>query len=102
MTRTAISPRLATRTFLNPNCSQRHVPVLLLRVRVALAGERMERRDEPGPCLPRLDDVVDEAAGRGDIRVRVALDVLRQELGTPGVRVLRLRELLAIEDVDRS
>src|SRR3954468_12240503 len=91
MIRTAISPRLAMRprrngrpslrkdgpweppTAAGPSPrrgSERDVAMLLARVDVALVGEELEGRDEPGPRLGRPDDGIDVAArGRG-IRTR--------------------------------
>src|SRR5512135_855745 len=96
MIRTAISPRFAistrrnggladrtarvspdaasTRSSLRKDASgpgsERDVAMLLPRVAVPLVGEHLEGTDEAGSGLRRLDDVVDVAAGRGDIRVR--------------------------------
>src|SRR5688500_17594179 len=91
MIRTAISPRLATRTrrkgrsprdaiaasraVSRPGAGpaslrkdgalpdlERDVPMLLSRIGVALRGKRLEACDEPRPRLGRADDVVDIAA----------------------------------------
>src|SRR5512142_3174618 len=79
MTRTAISPRFAMRTFSNgvpvTTRSERDVAVLAARVRVAFPRERAQRRDELRPRLVRLDDVVDVPARCRDVRVRETLDV---------------------------
>src|SRR5205814_10598868 len=80
----------------------RDVPVLLLRVGVALAGERAQRGDEPRSRLVRLDDVVQVAPrGRG-VRVRVERGVLRRELGAPLLRILGPGQLVLVQDVHRA
>src|SRR6478672_8567108 len=77
MMRTAISPRLATRTRRNGlslrkdrSGSERDVAMLLPRVGVALVGEDLEGADEPRPRLAREDHLVDVAARRCDVGVR--------------------------------
>src|SRR5512134_1174157 len=83
MMRTAISPRLAIRTRRNGGvlrcapslrkdgaASERDVPMLLPWVRVALVLEDLERPDEARARLGWLDDLVDIAARRCDVRVR--------------------------------
>src|SRR5213075_1532170 len=63
-TRSAISPRLATSTFLNISArpSEWNVAVLLGRVAVPLGAHRLERVDQPRSGVARVDDVVDVAA----------------------------------------
>src|SRR5690606_31358358 len=58
---------------------QRNVPVLLRRVRVPLLAQHVERVDQPGARLARIDHIVDVAARGGDVRVGEALAVLGLE-----------------------
>ena len=74
--------------------------MFLGRERAPLPLEQPERRDQLFARLGGLDDLVDEAVARGDVRIREILDVLRNLLG-PRVRSV-LFELPAIEDVDRA
>src|SRR5512138_3342457 len=75
MMRTAISPRLATRTFLNmtphrrerqlpfPTTHlQRNIPVLLRRVTIAFVAQHFQAVDQARTRLLRLDHIVDVAA----------------------------------------
>ena len=68
----------------------------------ALAGRDLERRDQHRACRPRLDHLVDVAALGGVVRVREALLVVGDQLGAARLRVVRLLELLAEDDVDGS
>ena len=121
MIRTAISPRLATRTRRNGGvggvtgaarlCAKTRAPArpqsgmlpCFFRGFVSrLSASIVERADEPRPRLGRPDDVVDIAARRGDVRVRELRLVLRDESRPFRVRVGRRGELLAIDDVDRA
>ena len=43
--------------------------MLLRRILVALGPQRLERVDEPRPRVARIDDVVDVAAPRRDVRI---------------------------------
>src|SRR5919201_2319522 len=72
ITRTAISPRFATRTFISLilsvrgsgfDGSERDVPVLFGRVLIALGFEAGEGGDEFRAGLTRTDHFVDEPAG---------------------------------------
>src|SRR2546426_5025199 len=68
--------------------------MLLGRIAVPLGRQGGERPDEPGPGIPRVDDVVHVAAPRCEIRVGEFLPVLRLPL---------LARLLSfIEDLDRK
>src|ERR1039457_4970712 len=91
-TRRAISPRFATRIFFSIR-SERDVPVLLRRVLGPLSAQRLERRDEAGARVPRVDDVVHVSASGRHIRVRELLGVLRH------ARVRRLGGILALRDL---
>src|SRR4030095_1901014 len=73
MTRTAISPRLAIRTFITPRASQRNVAVFLRRVAVALVGAARERRNQLPARGAGLGDLVDQAPGGGEVGVRVVV-----------------------------
>src|SRR5690242_14323695 len=105
MIRTAISPRLATRTRRKGGAapaslrkdgraatgaadpprtvptgrSERDVAMLLPGIRVPLAGQHLEGADEPWPRLGRADDVIDVAARRGDVGVRELRLVFRHQ-----------------------
>src|SRR5712691_9311942 len=85
--RTAISPRLATRSFpgvvmADPRParfregSQRDVAVLLGGKAIPLQRRERERLNELAPRLGGLDDLVHETPARGDVRVGEFLDVL--------------------------
>src|SRR5262245_64841848 len=98
ITRTAISPRLATRTRRNGGFSEdseRDVAMLLRRVLVALVGEHLERGDETRARVLGLDDLVDVAElGRLE-RVGELLTVVGREALALGVGLLRLLDLVA-------
>src|SRR5204863_9332865 len=109
MTRTAISPRFATRILSTARSRDRplhrsewDVAVLLRRVLVALGLERGEAVDQLRARLMGTDDLVDEAALRGDVRVCELLAVL----GNPGrARRGDIRggiELALVKNIDRS
>src|SRR5262245_11953515 len=112
MMRTAISPRLATRTRAKYDStlgsslrtdgpgSERDVAMLLPRVRVALVGEDLERPDQPRPRLARQDDLVDVAAARRDVRVGERLLVRRHQPSPLGRAVVGVRDLVLEDDVD--
>src|SRR3990172_513095 len=115
MIRTAISPRLATRTRRNGGppasslrkdgtiaVSERDVAMLLPRVRVALVSQHLEGPDDPRPRLGRTDYVVDVAAGRGDVRVVDLLLVPGHEPSALGGRVVGVRDLVLEDDVHRA
>ncbi len=68
---------------------QGDVAVLSLRLRLALRQRRLERRDQHRPRAPRLDHVVDVAALGRRVRVGEALLVVRDQLGSPRVGVVR-------------
>ena len=55
--------------------------MLALRARLALRRRHLERRDQDGPRLPRLDHLVDVAALGRVVGVREALLVVRDQLG---------------------
>src|SRR3990172_4929039 len=101
-TRTAISPRLAIRIFLNKvGLLQGNVAVLARRVYVTLVRKHLECLDDLGPGLLRHDDLVDEPefgrlVGRGEPGAVVG-DEFRLGL----LRVVRLDEFLPEDDADR-
>src|SRR5437773_27371 len=80
---------------------ERDVPVFASRVRVAFAGERAQGSYEAGTGLVRKDDVVDVATLRRDVRVREALDILRDQVLAQPVGILRFSEFVLVEDVHR-
>src|SRR5690606_11581135 len=73
--------------------AQRHVPVLALRQLLTLRAQHLEPGDELEPGLLGLDDVIDISALGRDVGVRVALDVLVDQLGPAGFGVGGLLEL---------
>src|SRR5687768_15037791 len=92
MIRSAISPRLAISTFFSidgstgSTTSQRDVAVLLRRIAIALPLKRIEGLDEARTGIARVDDVVEVAASRRDVRVRELLAIfvdlsIRRALG---------------------
>src|SRR5712692_3885121 len=85
----------------SPAALQRHVAVLARRQRLPLRLEHLERRDEPGPGLLRLDHVVDVASLRSDERVGEFGLVLADELRLAGHGVGCPFELPPEDDVDR-
>src|SRR5919197_1071519 len=103
MTRTAISPRLATSTRRKRGRSEGDVPMLLRRVALALVLQHLERPDEARPRVLGLDDLVDvaELGGLEGIREGVAIvghEALALLLG-PWSGLL---DLVAEDDVDRA
>ena len=107
MMRTAISPRLAIRTFLNmafrslrlhvrsydavTSQLERDIPVLLRRVGVALVLEHFQRIDQARAGFARLDDIVDVTALGRNIRIGEFLAVLGDQFRLalqPGPRPL--------------
>src|SRR5258707_12720071 len=117
MMRTAISPRFAIRTlekgalrrtsgasslYKDGAVSERDVPMLLSRVRVALAGEHLQGGDQAGPRLGRLDHVVHIPARGRDVGVRELLLVLGHEAGSLGDRVFGRGQLVLEDDRDRA
>src|SRR5437763_16066736 len=105
MTRTAISPRLATRTrrkggpAARPG-SERDVAMLLRRVPVALVLQHLERADEPRTRLLGRDDLVDVAELGGLEGVGERLPVVGDEPLALALGVLRALDLVAEDDVD--
>src|SRR5438034_5007557 len=84
----------ACRSAATASALERNVAMLLGRIAVPLGRQGGERPDEPGPGVPRVDDVVHVAAPRCEIRVGEFLPVLRLPL---------LARLLSfIEDFDRT
>src|SRR3990170_4669541 len=69
ITRTAISPRFATRTESMAGILERDVPVLLGRERHSLGPQHVESLDQSLAGLAGLDHLVDEAALGGDVGV---------------------------------
>src|SRR5918994_1889022 len=80
--------------------SERDVPVLALGSRLALRLRDLERRDQDRPGQARLDHLVHVAALGGVVGVREALLVVGDQLRAARLRVVRLLELLAEDDVD--
>src|SRR5688572_30322344 len=129
MTRKAISPRFAIRTFLNKFCpcgyhgctaevakhqespavrasaldaSERNVSVLFRGILVALGLQRLERINESRPRVARIDDVVEISSTGRDVRVRELLPVLL-DLSFSCRRFVRtLRDFLPEEDFHRT
>ena len=72
------------------------LPCLRLRRSSRLRREHLEALREHPAGLGGVDDVVDVAAFGGDVGIREALGVLRDELGPAALRVGRLGELSAV------
>src|SRR2546428_2189504 len=100
-TRIAISPRFAIRSRRNIRSpSQRDVAVLLRRPGLSLCAEDGEGVDHARPGLRRFDDVIEVAHPRGDVRVREPIPIFAHELLLPGLRILRVLDLLLENDLD--
>src|SRR5437867_10768491 len=100
ITRTAISPRLATSTRRKSGRSEGDVAMLLRRVLVALVLQHLERADEPRAGVLGLDHLVDVAElgrleGVGERAPVLGLQALALRL-----RVLGALDLLPEDDVD--
>ena len=104
MTRTAISPRFAIRTFLKGfmNRLERDVAVLLGGVLVALGGGHLQAGDDLAPRVAGQDDLVDEAAVGGHVGVGELLAELGHALRARGGGIGRLGQLAGVEDVYRA
>src|SRR3990172_4469808 len=102
MTRTAISPRLATRTECMARILERDVSVLLGRKRYALRPQHVEGLDEAVPGLAGFDDLIDEAALGSDIRIGERRLVIGDELRPGRIGIGGLGDVAAMNDVHRS
>src|SRR5690606_39865407 len=76
--------------------------MLLRRVPVPLALQAFESVDETGPGVTRIDDIIEIAAARGDVRMREMLPILLDLRIGRGGRVFGFRDFPAIEDLDGS
>src|SRR5437867_5111471 len=96
MTRTAISPRFATRTRRKSGAaSERDVAMLLGRVLLALVLEDLERADDLRSGFVRLDDLVDVAEFGCLEGIGERVPIFGDQPLTLLVRVLRALELTA-------
>src|SRR5204863_7569763 len=77
---------------------QRNVTMLLRRIPVSLGGEGREGLDQTVARMPRLDDVVQVAACRGEIWMRELLAVFRFPLLCRVVLVQDLHRALRPRD----
>src|SRR5438093_11289085 len=103
MTRTAISPRFATRMRLKSGRdagSEWNVAMLLRRVPVALVLQHLERADETRARLLRLDHLVDVAELGRLVRVRERLPIVGDEPLALLLRLGGLLDLVPEDDVD--
>src|SRR2546426_6021700 len=103
MTRTAISPRFATRMRLKSGReagSEWDVAMLLGRVPVALVLQHLERADQARARVGGLDDLVDVAELGGHVRVGEGVPVLGDQALALGGGILRPLDLVAEDDVD--
>src|SRR5947199_8944685 len=100
MTRTAISPRFATRMRVKGGRSEWDVAMLLGRVPVALVLQHLERADQARAGVGWLDDVVDVAELGGLVRVGEGAPVVGDQALALGGGVLRPLDLVAEDDVD--
>src|SRR5215470_18293512 len=94
ISRTAISPRLATSTRLKSRRSERDVAMLLRRIAVAFVLQGLERGDEARARVLGCDDLVDVAELGGLERVGERAPVLRLEALALDVGVLGFLELV--------
>src|SRR4051812_30630434 len=81
---------------------QRNIAVLLRRIAIALRPQRLQRIDEPRTGIARIDDVVDIAAPRRDVRVRELRRILSDLRVRRGLRVVALVDVLAEENLHRA
>src|SRR2546422_9335435 len=105
MTRTAISPRFATRMRLKSGReagSEWNVAMLLGRVPVALVLQHLERADEARTRVGGLDDLVDVAELGGLGRVGGGTPVVGDQAVALGGGILRPLDLVAGDDVGRA
>src|SRR6266849_2008958 len=105
MTRTAISPRFATRTRLKRGEEARsewNVAMLLRRVPVALVLQHLEGADQARAGIDGLDDLVDVAELGGLVRIGERAAVVGDQALALGGGVLRLLDLVPEDDVDRA
>src|SRR2546426_4470994 len=102
MTRTAISPRFATRMRLKSGRSERDVAMLLGRVPVALVLQHLERADEARAGVGGLDDLVDVAELGGLVGVGEGAPVVGDQTLALGGGVLSPPDLGAEDDGDRA
>src|SRR2546427_10592059 len=72
---------------------ERDVPMLLGRIPVPLRLERGEGVNQAWPRVARVDDVVEVAAGRGEVGMRELLPVFR---------LARFRRLVLVQDLHRA
>src|SRR5438046_10047947 len=103
MTRTAISPRFATRIRLKSGPEARSewdVAMFLGRVPVALVLQHLERADQARAGVGGLDDLVDVAELGGLVRVGEGAPVLGDQPFPLGGGVLRPLDLVAEDDAD--
>src|SRR2546429_6975350 len=103
MTRTAISPRFATRMRLKGGREARsewNVAMLLGRVPVALVLQHLERADQARARVGRLEDLVDVAELGGLVRVGEGAPVVGDQALAFGGGVLRPLDLVPEDDVD--
>src|SRR5256712_2455659 len=82
--------------------SQRDVAVLLRRSSLSLRAEDAKGVDHARPGLRRFDDVIEVTHPRGNVRVREPVSIFAHELLLPGLRILRVLDLLLEDDLDRA
>src|SRR6185312_3547657 len=82
--------------------SEWNVAVFLRRIAIAFRAQRLERIDQPGTRVARVDDVVHVAAAGGDVRVRELLAILVDLLVGRIARIARRGDLTAKENLDRA
>src|SRR5947199_7818010 len=103
MTRTAISPRFATRMRRNSGReagSEWNIAMLLGRVPVALVLQHLERPDEARSRVDGLDDLVDVAELGRLVGIGEGAPVVADQALALGGGVLRPLDLVAEDDVD--
>src|SRR5205809_8051014 len=98
MTRTAISPRFATRMRVKGGRSEWDVAMFLGRAPVALVLQHLERADQARAGVGGLDDLGDVAELGGLVRVGEGGPVLGDAPFALGGGVLRALNLVAVVD----
>src|SRR3989442_14069250 len=99
MTRTAISPRFATRMRVKGGRSEWDVAMFLGRVPVALVLQHLEGADQARAGIDGLDDLVDVAELGGLVRIGGRAAVVCDQALALGGGVPRLLDLVPEDDV---
>jgi len=82
--------------------SQRDIPVFPLGPMSPLVFEKLEASDQPVPCIPRSNDVVDESPLGCHEGIGIRLPVFLCFPGEHLLRIFCLFDLLAVNDLCRA